>query len=138
LLALLVAVPALAAPTPPGGHHPVHYGGDNRGGYPNLHQPAAVAPTDVELRALRVNASPNPFRTSTRIRVPLRAGESARITVLTVGGRLVREYGTSGTGWQTIEWDGRDARGRASPPGVYLIRARIGNRGASGKIVRLR
>jgi len=38
---------------------------------------------------------------------------------------------------RTWRWDGRDARGRALPPGRYLVRARVGDVVRAATLVKL-
>jgi hypothetical protein len=40
-----------------------------------------------------------------------------------VDGRLVRRWGAGASGGRsgTIAWDGRDARGRLAPAGLYVV-----------------
>ncbi len=65
-------------------------------------------------------AYPNPFRGSVRIE----SSSPGWIGVFDVRGSLVRVVSTAGKAGLTFrgEWDGRDARGRNMPAGVYLIR----------------
>jgi hypothetical protein len=51
-----------------------------------------------------------------------------RLDVYDVGGRHVRELvnGPVGVGEHIVIWDARDAAGRATPAGVYLVRMRTG------------
>ena len=65
-------------------------------------------------------AYPNPFQGSVRIE----SSSPGWIGVFDVRGSLVRVVSATGTAGSTFrgEWDGRDARGRNVPAGVYLIR----------------
>ncbi len=76
-------------------------GGDSQG-------PAATRPS--------VGCSPNPFSTSTTIRLAARPhGRAATIGIYDVTGHLVRKLTV---GYSTV-WDGRDAAGRVVPAGIY-------------------
>jgi len=87
----------------------------------------------VMLFALGV-ASPNPLRDGTRLHLSPGAETQVDVRVLDIAGREVRVLlrGAMHAGGQDIVWDGRDARGRNAPPGVYLVSAR----GASTSITR--
>ena len=95
--------------------------------------PASPAP--LELHA----ASPNPFRTSTRIAYAIPSASRAAATVYDVAGRSIRSLGAgelAGTG--TLVWDGLDSRGSRVPPGVYWIRLSTGTESAGTKVTVLR
>jgi hypothetical protein len=63
---------------------------------------------------------PNPFRAS--VWIPFSAGlVEQEVRVVDVLGRHVRELRVTG---EAVHWDGRDARGRRMPPGVYLVEGR--------------
>jgi hypothetical protein len=68
---------------------------------------------------------PNPFNPVTTIcyEVP-RGGAIVTISVYDAGGRFVRTLiaGAHSSGPKTIEWDGRDERGRSVSSGVYFCR----------------
>jgi len=67
--------------------------------------------------------SPNPMVSETRLSYRLPRGQNVQITVHDLRGRLVRILfnGASGEGEHAVMWDGRDARGRHAPAGVYLV-----------------
>jgi hypothetical protein len=71
---------------------------------------------------------PNPFHGDTRLllTVPLRARSS--VAVFDLNGRLVRTLhdGALDAGVHAFTWDARDARGGRVAPGVYLVRASVG------------
>jgi hypothetical protein len=73
--------------------------------------------------------------------IPSVAGAApARVRVYSVAGRLVRELVAPPGGSVTqaaIAWDGRDAAGRAVPPGLYFARAAWGETVASARVVLL-
>ncbi len=68
--------------------------------------------------------APNPAGTPVRFSVTMPAAGEVRIDMLDAGGRLVREVTRArfepGTG--SVIWDGRDAHGLHTPPGVYFAR----------------
>jgi flagellar basal-body rod modification protein FlgD len=66
--------------------------------------------------------------------------ESAvRVEVLDVAGRHVRTLaaGRLGSGAREISFDGRDDAGRDLPPGVYRVRARVGDAESARTIIRI-
>jgi len=96
---------------------------------------------------LRLVAGPSPSTGNVRIQIDvesllLRAsGFPLRVDVFDVTGSLVRTLAYSSgvhSAQVRLEWDGRDGRGRASPTGVYLIRAAAGYHSAVRKVILLR
>lgn len=87
-------------------------------------------------------ARPSPFREGTEIDVELAAGlaaEPVSVEIVSVQGRLVRrlfEGPAPGDARLRLHWDGRDARGEAVAPGVYLARASAGSWAAVRRIIR--
>jgi hypothetical protein len=85
--------------------------------------------------AVRLQASPNPFRVETRIDAP----DWGPLVIHDVQGRLVRVL-TCAPGGACPQvagafrgrWDGKDERGRAMPSGVYFLRYS----GAGGRAVK--
>jgi hypothetical protein len=73
--------------------------------------------------ALPVRVWPSPARGPVEVAFTLARRSAVRITVLDSGGRLVRRLvdGAHEPGSVRVAWDGRDAGGRASPPGLYLV-----------------
>jgi len=67
---------------------------------------------------------PNPFNPSTTFAFELRDSAPVRLIVSDVRGREVRRLldgETCPAGFTRVSWDGRDARGRAMPSGVYTF-----------------
>jgi len=66
-------------------------------------------------------ASPNPFRTSTRIDYAIAARGSVDLSVYDITGRRIATLfrGTANAGSHAATWDGRSADGRLAPAGVY-------------------
>lgn len=81
---------------------------------------------------------PNPSRGGTVLEFSLPAAADVSLAVLSVDGRRVRTLaaGAFGPGVHRVAWDGRDADGRAAPPGVYWIRL-VGPAGARVRAVAL-
>ncbi len=84
-------------------------------------------------------AWPNPFgqRTSVKLAVPQPAEGSIR--VYDVQGKAVRTLaeGRFEPGEWTVEWDGRDAAGGLSAPGLYFVAAEVGGERARLRIARV-
>jgi glucose/arabinose dehydrogenase len=103
-----------------------------------------VAAGEAPGSALRLSpASPNPFSSRTRIDIQLRSEPSLlKATVYSPAGRLVKELpalpGSTGSGSTAIEWDGRDAAGRACPSGIYWLRVDAGGEDARQRLVLIR
>ena len=102
--------------------------------------PSGVTPS-VTTRVLRLESSPNPFDTSTRISFELETSGRATLAIYDVRGRLVRSLVDSDLAarrW-TASWDGRDASGRRLATGVYFARLAVNGRvAATGKVVIVR
>ena len=89
---------------------------------------------------LRLGAPrPAPFTTSVRVPLTLARGERVKAEVLDAAGRRVCVLADEafGAGTHELAWDGRDARGRTVPPGLYHLRVRAGEARAGRKLVRL-
>jgi hypothetical protein len=95
----------------------------------DIEEPDALADLPV---ARRVSAYPNPFQTTTQLRLRS-SGSPTETTIEIFGpeGRMVRRLSVDGRAG--IEWDGRDESNRALPAGVYM--ARIA--GVGGSAIRL-
>ncbi|MFN0151105.1 MAG: T9SS type A sorting domain-containing protein [bacterium] len=99
------------------------------------------APTSDGVGRVTLLASePNPFRSDVALRYSLSGTTRVRLAIFDVSGRLVANLvdGVRGHGEHRVFWDGRDARGIATPPGVYVMRLSGGSGEVSRKIVRMR
>jgi hypothetical protein len=74
-----------------------------------------LGPAGVE--QTRLTASPNPFVRMTRINV---SASDNGTRIVNAAGQAVRDLAGAGV----LNWDGRDSRGVAVPPGVYFCRPR--------------
>ncbi|GEM_PF-2238684 len=88
----------------------------------------------------RIDAWPNPFSTTTSLRVRTDRPEPVSIDIHDIRGRRVRRLiaRNDGAGLSWADWDGRDEQGKTVAAGVYLCRFRIGDGVATRKIVRIR
>lgn len=90
---------------------------------------------------LRLLAAPNPSRASVVISFELGRPAAVDLRLFDVRGRLVRRLlggAPLPIGAHRVSWNGRDERGRAAAPGIYLLLLRTPSEQASGRIVRLR
>lgn len=96
-----------------------------------------VPGTGPRTDALRV--SPNPSRGTVELACSLASAGPARVSVYDLLGRKVRDVanGMLPAGTTRFAWDGRDAAGAPSPPGLYMIRLSASGRTLFRRIVRL-
>ena len=71
-----------------------------------------------------LRADPNPFAEGTRVSFVMPVKGTARLDVLDVTGRSIRTLvnGDAVAGTNTVEWNGRDDRGKQVVSGVYFFR----------------
>ena len=105
-----------------------------------LDPPAEDVPPSALLGLQWGAVGPNPFHGT--LDLELRAGRSgpATVGVYDVGGHRVAKLfdGTLSAGRPRLRWDGLDATGNPAPPGVYLVRAKIGEDAATKRVCLLR
>lgn len=96
-------------------------------------------PLPAPERYLSLPPVPNPFSSSVAFRVDLPGAGRISVSVYDVAGRLVNRLidETRTAGRHTVFWDGRDAEGRPVSAGIYLVRARAGDRETTHRLVRL-
>lgn len=87
-----------------------------------------------------LQALPNPFPGSTRIRYQLPAESRVELTIYSATGQVVRSLGatTQGAGTHEVEWDGSDEQGQAMPRGTYFSALTVNGLRTSGTLVKLR
>jgi subtilisin family serine protease/subtilisin-like proprotein convertase family protein len=91
----------------------------------NMVIPAGLtAAGDVPVATRLLGARPNPFNPRTTVAFDLARGGEVELAVFDLRGRLVRRLvdGELPAGAHRVRWDGRDASGRESASGVYLVR----------------
>ena len=81
--------------------------------------------------------SPNPFRRATRIAYDLPVRSNVSLSIYDVDGRQVTKLAD---GWQeagrySLNWDGRDKKGRVCPSGVYFCSMRTEDNDAVKKML---
>jgi hypothetical protein len=87
--------------------------------------PTAIGDDTPAITHLMVAANfPNPFNASTELRIGLPRESDLRLEVYDVAGRRVaaRDIARMSAGWQSVTFDGRDARGRPLASGVYFAK----------------
>ncbi len=110
--------------------------------------PAATANAEVTIgatavapgaggRGLRLTARPNPGCGSTVLRLESAADGEQTLEIFDLRGRLLRRWiaGAVPSGSREIVWNGRDERGGAAGPGIYLARLLARGRTATARIV---
>jgi hypothetical protein len=97
------------------------------------------APPAVPARTALVSASPNPFRSSTRVAFDLAVEADVALEVYDVHGARVAVLarGRRPAGAHQVAWAGRDAAGRDLPAGVYLLRLVAGELRSVRKAVKI-
>ena len=85
-------------------------------------------------------ASANPFSESITLRYSLPRTEHVSVEVFDVRGVRVRSLvdEPQAAGSRVVTWDGADATGRATPPGLYFSRLRVGAESRIAKLIRSR
>lgn len=81
--------------------------------------------------------APNPFTAQTTVRFSIPRESEVRLTVFDAQGRRVQQIagGVRAAGEHSALWNGRDAQGRASAPGVYYAKLEAGGEALSRKMV---
>ena len=82
----------------------------------------------------------NPFERSVGLELLAVQGGRGLVAVYSVSGQRVATLydGPIRAGGLQLHWDGRDLAGRQIPPGLYLVRARIGAEVATTRVLRMR
>ncbi len=96
-------------------------------------------PRIVPQAGLTMSSMPNPFRTSTELRFELLAAAPYEVEVFDPAGKRVTSFRGSGkAGVNAVRWDGRDAQGHTSNPGIYYYRLVSNTQSSARKVVLLR
>lgn len=98
-----------------------------------------AAPEVASVVVLQLQTQPNPFRRDITIRLSTPVGRSVAIEVVSVDGRRVVDLyrGVSASVTLDVSWNGRDASNSDVAPGVYFVRARVGDETTASRIVKL-
>jgi hypothetical protein len=80
---------------------------------------------------------PNPFNPLTVIRFSLMVNSYVTLKVYNVLGQEVKTLvdGMRDAGYESVEWDGRDAQGLSVPTGIYFVRMTAGDFSAAQKVM---
>ncbi|NOZ56539.1 MAG: T9SS type A sorting domain-containing protein [Calditrichaeota bacterium] len=99
-------------------------------------QPFLAVPGRFELSP----AYPNPFNSSTTLRIQVPHAARLRVVLYDVRGRQIRTLFDGFTRPQSLRltWDGRSSNGRSCPSGIYLCRAQLGSHTQTRRILLLR
>ena len=100
----------------------------------------SVDPGLETTKALALRAFPNPSRAVTTLEFDVPSKRAGTVRVFDVAGRMVRELqnGLLTVGRHQVLWDGRDGAGNRVTPGLYFVRARLGDLEQRRTIVRVR
>jgi hypothetical protein len=106
----------------------------------NWHFGATGIGAGVVPATLSAALAPNPFRAATVARLALPRGGALRVRVWDARGRLVRSLvdERADPGFRSVEWDGRDGRGRPVASGVYFLRVEAEAGSVTRTITRVR
>jgi len=110
-------------------------GAEEADGDPDVPATAAVQAT-LPRRGL---LWPNPVRAGRAVSLAFELATEGLVAleVFDVRGRAIAAVAAhfEAPGRRVIQWDGRDSDGRAAPAGIYFVRARLGDRDASHRVV---
>jgi flagellar hook assembly protein FlgD len=116
------------------------------GGRPYRYRLVALDPDELIVGEIMITPTiplaldqntPNPFRTETTIRISTPGPARATLSIYGVDGSLIRTLldGPVDGDVRVLTWNGRDARGRSVPSGVYFCRLTVGKESLTRKIV---
>lgn len=96
--------------------------------------------SDPSFTTFLSTASPNPFRTTTRIRFGLARPGAVRLELFDMQGRRIRTLaaGVLPPGAHGASWDGRDGSGNRVRAGVYFVRLVTPSESLTSRVVSLR
>jgi hypothetical protein len=85
-------------------------------------------------------AMPNPFRTSSQLRLALPAAAQVTAEILDISGRRITTLasGNLGAGVHTLLWNGTNGHGESVAAGIYLVRVQTPGFNQVQRIVRLK
>ena len=92
---------------------------------------------EIPLQTALFSAFPNPFNPSTNLRYAMSEPGNVRIDVFNARGQLLKSFRNTHNvpGYYQVNWDGRDANGRAVSTGVYFYRMQSGKYVSTKKMV---
>ena len=115
---------------------PVGVDGDNIADDPGEANPDELVP----IAGIRLAIHPNPFNPHTTVSFSLDWPQQVTISVFDMTGRRVAVVADQAysAGSHTVEWNGRDASGRAVSSGTYLVRLETEDRVEARKVMLVR
>ncbi len=98
---------------------------------------ASAVPIPPASRAATMTLRPNPSGQTVRVEFELVRPTGGSLTIYDVAGRHRRilRFGRLAAGRHALDWDGRDERGLAVGPGVYLVRLDAAGETVSAKAI---
>jgi hypothetical protein len=89
-----------------------------------IDNPVGVGDVGGPTATIELRAAPNPSRSGTTLLLSAPVAGEQSLLLQDVAGRVVRHLGAGRyeAGPRAVAWDGRDDRGSAVAPGVYLVR----------------
>ena len=83
---------------------------------------------------------PNPFNPETKINFSVQSPSEMDLSVYAMDGKLVRKIliGNVGTGYHSINWDGKDQSLNSVSSGIYFYRLDAGSQSQTGKMTLLK
>ena len=83
---------------------------------------------------------PNPFNPTTKINFSVQSPSEMDLSVYAMDGKLVRKIliGNVGTGYHSINWDGKDQSLNSVSSGIYFYRLDAGAQSQTGKMTLLK
>jgi hypothetical protein len=108
----------------------VFFGNREGAGPDRVQLPAEVDQDGPEAALVLAQNAPNPVGPATTIRFSLPEAGVTLLSIVDVGGRVVREIagGELAAGTHGFEWNGTDERGERLAGGVYFYRLAVGGR----------
>ncbi|MCK9309310.1 MAG: endonuclease [Candidatus Cloacimonetes bacterium] len=97
------------------------------------------ASDDTQSPALQdVKLYPNPFAASVKIEYNLKNNAAVNIQIFNLRGQCVKSWNAiHQTGKNSLEWDGRDNRGKLAGAGIYLLKISTPDKHISSKLLKL-
>jgi subtilisin family serine protease len=116
-------------------------GQDSVFGYGRLELPVELggdSASPLPREGVILRASPNPFLSEVTVTFSIPGRSDVSLAAYDTAGRQVVRLlcGRREAGWSQRVWDGRDKKGRPVVPGVYIIRATVGNVECSRRVIR--
>ncbi len=101
---------------------------------------SGVEPLGVATAQPALTPRANPFSGGLELALDLETPSQVELAIYDVGGRRIAgtDLGALSGGTHSLEWDGRDAKGRDAGSGTFLAVVRVDGRALTQKVVRLK